>query len=444
MASILGAIARHDADIVVLKMSRQSGKNYISERVEAAMLDAYQGAGGEGGKAAPTMEPQARVSRRRLQARMRQLVSGRGRHHLRKMLRTDEEGIAFGGARWWFGSGEPDANVVGKTASIALEFDEAQDFDQEMHDKSYSPMAASTAAARIYYGTPWTDFDLLHVMTEEARRREKRDGRRRYYAVPWDRVAEELPAYGQFVEAEMARLGHTAETPHPTIRTQYELHELEGQGRLFNPRQLDLLQGDHPRLDGPRAADTYVAGLDVGGADLSGSGDPDETVLTIARAQFPGRGRRDQPTAHIVAQYHWRGSSHEGLRAEVLDHLRRWRVTYVSVDATGIGEPLAGFLEEQLGERHVEAVKFTEGTKSSIGYDMVAAVNNAQLRIWEPDGADHGALMHQCRMARAEFRPNGTMRWYVDEREGHDDRLVSLALANRAAQRGKPRVARMR
>lgn len=435
----LRAAEAHDADIVVLRFPRQSGKNEVSARIEATLLANYRHTAQQGVKAAPTQNPQAVRSLARLAKHLQLCGFRRGRD-----FAAGSDMVRLGLAEWWFGSGEPGANVVGATAGLALEFDEAQSFDQDKHDRDYSPMAASTAAARIYYGTAWTEFDVLETARRDALERERRDGKRRAFDVSWEQVADELPAYGRFVEAERLRLGHTVDKPHPAFTTQYLLQTLPGLGRMFTPSQLATLQGDHPRLDAPASAshNTYVAGIDVGGADLSGSGDPDETVLTIGRARFPGRGRSaDEPAVDAVAQYAWRGLDHDAARGEVVRLLRLWRVAHVTIDATGIGEPLATHLVAQLGEKRVTAFKVSRATKSSLGYDLVAAVNTGGLRIWRPAAPgdpEHGALWAQLRLARREPLPGGFMGWHVDKADGHDDRLFSLALMYRAAQRGRP------
>lgn len=420
-------------------MSRQAGKNELSARAEAALLAAHRHHFRTGVKAAPTKTPQADRSLERLARHLRSCG------FRRPAVMAGDDYVSLYRSRWWFGSGEPEANVVGGTADLLLEFDEAQDFDIEKHDKDYRPMAASTAAATVYYGTAWSDFDLLETQRLAALEAEQRDGIRRVFDVPWQRVAEEVPAYGRFVEAERARLGHTPEKPHPAFLTQYELVPMAGTGRLLTPAQLAALQGDHDRLDAPLSAshNVYVAGLDVGGANISGAEDPDETVLTIARARFNGRGRQDEADVQIVTQYAWQGLDHDAARGEVLRLLRHWRATHVTVDATGIGEPLATYLSAQLGARTVEPFKFSQASKSQLGFDLLAAINTGALRIWQPDGPDHAALLSQARLCRRELT-NGKLRWYVDPKDGHDDRLISVALALRAAHRGKPRIAQQR
>lgn len=442
-SAILRAAEAHDAGLIVVRMSRQSGKNEISARVEASLLAVHHRSPRSGVKAAPTQEPQAIRSLKRLAAHLRRCG------FVPPLLAAGDATVRLGAAEWWFGSGEPGASVVGGTADLLLEFDEAQDFDIAKHDQDYRPMAAATAAASVYYGTALTSFDLLETTRERALDLERRDGERRVFDVPWSRVAEEVPAYGRFVVAERDRLGHTPEKPHPVFQTQYELLTVAGAGRFLTPAQLDALEGDHAGEDGPRSEShaVYVAGLDVGGANLSGAEDPDETVLTIARARFPGRGRVDLPTLDVVHQYAWQGLDHDAARGEMLGLLQRWRVAHVVVDATGIGEPIATYLLGQLGERKVTAFKFSRPSKSSLGYDFLAAVNTGAVRLWRPDPESahaHAALSYQLRQARRELKPGGGIDYYVAPADGHDDRLISLALCVRAASRGRPRIARQR
>ena len=64
-------------------------------------------------------------------------------------------------ARIYFLSGGPEANIVGATASTLLEVDEAQDVQIAKFDKDINPMAASTNATRVFWGTAWTSKTLL-------------------------------------------------------------------------------------------------------------------------------------------------------------------------------------------------------------------------------------------------------------------------------------------
>src|SRR5438034_983240 len=180
----------------------------------------------------------------------------------------------------------PSANVVGHTAGILLEVDEAQDVDREKFDREFRPMAAPAGATTVYYGTPWDDSTLLERAVQTNRELERRDGIRRHFAADWTAVAEFNPEYARYVEGERARLGED----HPLFRTQYALKTLSGGGRLFSGSQRAQIQGTHYRQHSRRAGEVYVAGLDLAGQDWDGENarvetrKHDATVLTIARA----------------------------------------------------------------------------------------------------------------------------------------------------------------
>jgi phage FluMu gp28-like protein len=147
----------------------------------------------------------------------------------------------------------------------------------------------------------------------------------------------------------------------------------------------------------------------------------------------------------IVQHYAWRGVPHHQLYPQLLDLLRSvWRCRRVAVDATGLGAGVASFLEKALGKSVVEAVTFTAQSKSRLGYDLIAAVNTGRLKMYAADGSPEGQeFWRQVCRARASYRSNQAMSFYMDPSEGHDDYLSSLALLVEAA-RYLPRVARGR
>ena len=53
-----------------------------------------------------------------------------------------------------FLSAHEQSNVVGATADLLLEVDEAQDVDEEKFAKEFLPMAAAQNATIVLYGTP--------------------------------------------------------------------------------------------------------------------------------------------------------------------------------------------------------------------------------------------------------------------------------------------------
>ena len=283
---------------------------------------------------------------------------------------------------------------------------------------------------------------------------ERRDGIRRHFAADWTAVAEFNPEYARYVEGERARLGED----HPLFRTQYALKTLSGGGRLFSGSQRAQVQGTHLRHHGPRPGEVYVAGLDVGGQDREAIANGreairrtghDASVLTIARAVMPPSDAIvPEPRLEIVEHVAFSGTAHDALFARLADVLGEvWRVRRLAVDATGLGETLARLLTRRLGDSVVRPVRFTAESKSKLGYGLLAASNGGRLKLYAADGsAEYADFQHEMEAARVHYRPNQQMNFFVEPADGHDDYLVSAALAVEAAKEieTRPRIARGR
>ncbi|MCY4625438.1 MAG: hypothetical protein OXC99_10635 [Chloroflexi bacterium] len=435
-----------------VEIARQGGKNEISAQTGVWLLSGFSKRGGSLVKAAPTFSPQALVSLRRLRERLKDA---------RLPLGWRMEGgniVRVGRAQQTFLSAEPSANVVGATADVLLEMDEAQDVDAEKFFKEFRPMGATGNATTALYGTPWDGATLLESMAAENVEMERRDGIRRHFAFDWEAVAAVDPLYRAYVEGERERLGGG----HPLFRTQYRLLPIAAGEGMFSRSQLARLEGSHGRLRGPRPGCSYVAGVDVAGEPWGESsglgadqafrqaqgerpaerGGRDSTVVTIGEVEYGLRA--DAPVVRVVEHYRWTGEPHHALTGSLVDLLqRRWRCRRVVVDATGLGTGIASGLVRAMGGA-VEPFVFTAGSKSSLGFDLLAAVNSGRLSAYAGDGsAEHVEFRREMELAQARYRVNQTMDFFVEASRGHDDYLMSLALAVRAAG-SAPRAARGR
>jgi hypothetical protein len=118
-----------------------------------------------------------------------------------------------------------------------------------------------------------------------------------------------------------------------------------------------------------------------------------------------------------------------------------WGCRRIVIDSTGVGEPVAAFLRKALGSR-VTPFKFTQKSKSELGFNLLAAVNAGRLKVYKGDGSDeYREFMGEMEKARGQYRPNQTMNFYVDPSQGHDDFLMSLALTAEAARLYEPKKA---
>ena len=425
-----------------VEIARQGGKNELSAQLELLLLTLNMTLPKNLIKCSPTFKPQAAISMTRLKDRLNDAgFDG---------IWTSELGyiIRLGDARAIFLSADESANVVGNTAHILLEVDESQDVSKEKYTKEFKPMGATNNVTTVHYGTTWDDSTLLEEVKQTNLELEKRDGTRRHFRYDWEEVARYNPDYLAYVEAERDRLGEN----HPLFLTQYRLLPIHGGGGFFSPQQRAQLQGEQARKHQPRQGRVYVAGIDLAGEAEEAEDAAlralkprrDSTVVTIGELDFSSCDKSaGEPIVRIVEHYRWTGRKHTELYAQLVDILKNvWKCRRVVVDATGVGEPVSSFLKKALGTR-VVPFKFTQGSKSELGYNLLAAVNAGRLKMYRGDGSgEYREFWAEMEKAKSQYRPNQTINFYVDPSQGHDDFLMSLALTVEAAKHYEPRGAR--
>jgi hypothetical protein len=357
-----------------------------------------------------------------------------------------------------FLSAAPGANARGQTADLLLVANEAQDIRPEIWDAVFDPMAASTNATTLFLGTVWSRDTLLARQMRFLETQQRDDGVQRLWRVPWERVAEDVPAYGERVRARIAQFG----IDHPFIRTEYCLLELDGDEGLFPPHRLAQMQGFHPRRHRAEPGKRYALLIDVAGEEEAGV-DPlafrsdakrDSTALTVV--EIAGAARRGGaetesedssrlPVYRVVDRMAWTGVRHAALHDQLVDLARNvWRASVVVVDATGVGAGLASFLAATLGERRggkspipVVPFIFTSTSKSKLGWDFLALIDAGRFKDYADDSASStpaarltAAYWDQLRATTFETPrgPGKLLRWSVPASRGHDDLVISAAL----------------
>lgn len=449
---VLETVAAHRNEQIVVKMPRQSGKNETSAQLEIAIMARFGARGGEIVKCAPTFKPQVLNSKLRFDLRSKQVQRImpwlRFKPSAGYMYRLNRAGISFFSA-------EPNASVVGATASLLLEVDEAQDVNPAKFDKDFSPMRASTAAPLVAYGTVWTDETLLETFARDVE-----EGRQagRVIVVTPDQVAAENPAYGAFVDSEVKRLGRD----HPSVKTQYYLEPLQNRGRLISVQMLRQMIGDHERKEQRSQESVIVAGLDWAGADESADlvslttlSKRDSIALVVGMVTWnkpmPGV---TEPVVRILARYEWINVHPLSMHATLFDLLQnKWRVNRLHADATGIGATGTALLAKALDNdsgRRVQPIIFDSGwnTHTDLASQYIAMINGSRLLDYKPTGFDPIAvagaeapdakdpdrhIWWQRGHARLEARQTNRYRAYVPDSEGHDDLLLSDMLMVDAA-----------
>jgi hypothetical protein len=425
----------------VIIFPRQSGKNELQAQIEAYLMFILKDQDTEIVKASPTWKPQSINAMRRLERVLE-------RNTIFKFVKWDKEsGYIFKveNARIYFLSGSDTANVVGATANVLLECDEAQDVGINKWDKDFAPMAASTNATRVFWGTAWTSKTLLARERREAEKNQKKDGIQRVWIMDAEDVANEVPEYGDYVTTQIAKLGRN----HPMVKTQFFSEEIDAEGGMFPPERLEKMRGDHPPLSGPEPGQSYAMAIDVAGEDEGAVGEEidaeslsllenparDATAVTIFNLDLSTLppDSLGAATYRVVARYTWVGTKHTQIFMQLKEIAKQWRVEYIVIDSTGVGAGLASLMEASFPGRVIPFL-FTSKSKSDLGWQFLAVIETGRYK--EPIGLKTKFWEEaKCCMNQVLEGPGRMMRWGVPDGTRnefgelvHDDELISSAL----------------
>ena len=455
--TVVDSIINRKGLTIVVMLPRQSGKNELQAQLQTYLLTLFSQLHGEMVMISPTWKPQSLNAMRRLERTLKRNLITRDR-----WKRRDGYVYNVDTANCYFLSGGPDANIVGATASILLDIDEAQDILPAKFDKDISPMGASTNVTTLFCGTAWTSQTLLARELRTAAEAESLDGEQRVFRITADEVSAEVPAYGAYVQKQVAKLGRN----HPLIKTQYFCEEIDAEAGMFPPARRILMQGSHPyqiepfsRLS-PVSRPFVVAFLiDVAGIDESkrAAGENelenparDSTTLTIVEIDFstvqdPLIGA---PTYRVVHRHAWQGDRHTLLYQQFRSYAEAWQPAYWIIDSTGVGAGLADFVSNiRIGI--VIPFTFTSASKSKLGWDFLGIIETGRFKNCQV-GADgiagelHPSPPYQdewleqltaCQMTVIPG-PGQLIRWGVPDGTRsartkeplHDDWILSAAL----------------
>ena len=448
----------------VVMITRQAGKNEISAFIQQYLLlyGWFFGKPVSGVKFAPVHKPQVQASMDRLEGAATPDSGGLAGSVVTKALYRKSDGYKYhigtprDSNKWAFLSINPRADVASQTAFTLLEGDEAQDIDANKWERDAQPMGSFNNATTVLYGVAWTKESFIYKGLQQAyemeARLEKELGYRPQLVFKIDAnavIASGNDNYRKAFENQVARLGIN----HIAIQTQYLLNFVDSIGRFFDPEQVARLYANTERMRlGPDPKAVYIFSVDVAGQEevpttndevSVGGHKRDGTALIIGELQKGG-------TIIPVCMYQWVGKAHSEQRKQILAIIKHWGAIGGTVDATGIGEPLAYWLIEQLPSLEIEAYKFKaagDENKSKLGYlaynfvqaDLVKIPrrptdDNQQAELWDE-------LKWQVENLIRVAKKQQSINYHVPQnakprREGHvphDDLVLALFLLMRAA-----------
>jgi hypothetical protein len=208
---------------------------------------------------------------------------------------------------------------------------------------------------------------------------------------------------------------------------------------LFNAGRRALMQGDKPEQSAPTTGRIYAFLLDVAGQDegllnLDGLSNPgrDSTTLSIAEIDLTTLATLRAPTYRIVHRRNWQGTGHLQLFGQLKALADIWKPQHIAIDATGVGEGLWALMDKAYPTR-VLPVKFTQQTKSEIGWRFLSIIETGRFRDCAP--TDTVRVQYDKCISEILPGPAKTLRWGVPDgsrdRNGqlvHDDHILADCL----------------
>lgn len=434
--AIIESVINKRGHTIVLIISRQAGKDELLANLISYLMILF--AHREVGIviANPTYKPQTINAIMRLENRLKANLLTKSQWKKRSDYMR-----MVGQATTSFLSGDKSAAVVGATASLLLVINEAQDISPAKYDKDFAPMVASTNATRLIVGTVWTSRTLLAREEDAAREAEKADGIKRVFLYTADDVRKIVPAYGQFVDQEVKKLGRE----HPLVKTQYYCERIDSNAGMFNAGRRALMQGDRPAQEQPITGETYAFIVDVAGQDEAsmnledsavGARNPgrDQLTLDIVSIDLSQLATLQAPIYRVVKRMAWTGENHISIFGKINAMWSVWKPQQLVIDATGVGEGLWAMFDHAHPGR-VVPVKFSQQVKSEIGYGFLAIINTGRFR----DCCPSPEVDKQYTACTSEILtgPSKIMRWSVPDgtrdTDGlliHDDHIVTDAMTS--------------
>ena len=463
LRTIYIAVRKRRGGCYTVTFPRQSGKNETQAQLESAVMAANRHRGGAIIKLLPTEKNQGEVSRKRLEGVLRG-EDGQNAGNIRS-LKTK---TVCGPTEVRYLSAGRGSAIVGATADLMLEVDEAQMVPPEKYDREAAPMAAANNAVQVFWGTVWDDRTLLARQSRLALKEEEQNGIRHFFRTTAAEVAKEVPEYSAFLQGQIEGLGRE----HPAVRTQFFCEEISALTGMFTPERCSQMRGDHLPHKEPVRDSSYVFLIDIAGADEMSLRDKqnygfsdrrDATVLTICSVSLPenesGSMGRPEPVWRVAARRYYRNMPADMLQEAVSQEVRFWDPVRIVLDHTGLGCMLSEYLDHAF-PGICRSYDITPAVKTKMAWGFLAMVNTGRWLEYHVDeleplhspckpGRDAWELLtdpallqqmffRELQACRLEPGANSqTVRWGVPKgtrdpatgRYIHDDLVMSAALA---------------
>jgi len=432
-------IDAYDGGVMPIMLPRQVGKNEISAILQRRHLLRRQNSSNYECwiRTAPTHKPQIVNSKKRLREVMKVNDKKVIQYPLfanRKLVK--EEGYIWrvGNAAVEFLSSGPHSNVVGGTANVCLDMDEAHKVSQPKFDEDFMPFTANTNAATILWGVGGNGLDTLQYYRDLNIDIGKEHLNIRIPCDYWMSIHE---PYRKHVESRIRALGET----HPIIRTQYFLESIAALGRFMDQRQLNnLFSGDHYRHNTPHHKSHYEMVIDIaaGNEDFN----PDDVLKGIEDVKVDSTaiiiyevtneiGPNGLFPVILIRNIIWlTGTSLQSDEQVIAENIELWKVGKVTIDAIGVGRQIAETMQAKYGKNDVIAYHATKESVAGDCYDLLARLNYSTIKMWNDDNSPEWKEFHNQAGWTQYAADKGKMKLIKPKADKHIDMIKALTYIN--------------
>lgn len=318
----------------------------------------------------------------------------------------------------------PRATIEGDTFHVIL-VDECQGAEDEVINKSVSPMGASTRATRIFTGTPARTRNIFYETIQINKRRQLKRGkvRQNHFQWNWKEVAKWVPNYAKAVQDDMTKMGENSDE----FRMSYLCEWLLDRGMFTTEDRLDEL-GDIKMQELVRdwTATPVVVGIDC--ARIK-----DRTIVTVVFVDWNNPDPAGFVEHRIINWLDLESDDWETQYFKIMEFLSHYNIHKVGVDGGGLGDVVLDRLRTLMPRINFVSMSDAPAEQSKRWKYLKELMDRRQLVF--PLGSRVRRLrtwrrFHQEMLdLEIEYKGPNLKAFGPDNDDAHDDYPDSLAMA---------------
>lgn len=445
------ALITHNKKIITLYSARQTTKNEVVGESGRYALFAYQKRGGNYIHTGLTGD-QLVNSKLRIEKFVKadpllgyhnKKISWKERHFLFFKKASIQTMALFDQSKQAQATGQ--TKKVGATASIGIAIDEAHLVNKDIFESTVLPMASQTGAPTILYGIMSMGTDILYqntcqILDREPDSSEFIDGKNGVWMLPawkWCEFYGKDHEWTQHYLWLRDKLGQDSDF----IKMNYDLIKVDSLEGFLSKKQIDiLLDSNFERQEIPKKDKDYMILADIAGGDeisidraKTSDSTRDYSAFWIVEVDYSDI-VNDYPMCRLVNLSLYRNLDLTTQQNVLLSLFDKWQPMKSIIDARGIGEQIATFIQRRF------PCEVYKATSDSIDWDLSytkGMINNNRIKIFRNDNSrDYKELVAQLKQTQKKINSSGKITLSKPTATAKIDILKALTYLPRCAIQG--------